>query len=52
MILVTHDVADVRRLADTVVLYGHGSVLEIGPPSDVLHRAVDRSWSEDVPVVE
>ncbi len=38
MILVTHDVADVRRLADTVVLYGHGSVLEVGATSDVLAR--------------
>jgi molybdate transport system ATP-binding protein len=38
MILVTHDVADVRRLADTVVLYGHGVVLEVGPTDDVLSR--------------
>jgi ABC-type sulfate/molybdate transport systems ATPase subunit len=38
MILVTHDVADVRRLADTVVLYGHGTVLEVGATSDVLAR--------------
>lgn len=38
MILVTHDVADVRRLADTVVLYGHGSVIEVGATADVLSR--------------
>ena len=38
MILVTHDVDDVRRLADTVVLYGHGTVLEVGATSDVLAR--------------
>jgi molybdate transport system ATP-binding protein len=38
MILVTHDVADVRRLADTVVLYGHGVVLEVGATADVLAR--------------
>ncbi len=38
MILVTHDVADVRRLADTVVLYGHGAVLEVGATDDVLAR--------------
>ncbi len=38
MILVTHDVADVRRLADTVVLYGHGVVLEVGDTADVLAR--------------
>ncbi len=36
MILVTHDVADVRRLADTVVLYGHGVVLEVGATAEVL----------------
>lgn len=36
MILVTHDVADVRRLADTVVLYGHGVVLQVGATADVL----------------
>ena len=36
MILVTHDVADVRRLADTVVLYGHGAVLEVGATAEVL----------------
>ena len=36
MILVTHDVDDVRRLADTVVLYGHGMVLEVGATGDVL----------------
>jgi ABC-type sulfate/molybdate transport systems ATPase subunit len=36
MILVTHDVADVRDLADTVVLYDHGAVLEVGPTADVL----------------
>ncbi len=38
MILVTHDVADVRSLADTVVLYGHGVVLEVGMTADVLAR--------------
>jgi ABC-type sulfate/molybdate transport systems ATPase subunit len=38
MILVTHDVADVRRLADTVVLYGHGEVLQVGATADVLAR--------------
>jgi molybdate transport system ATP-binding protein len=38
MILVTHDVADVRRLADTVVLYGHGVVVEVGRTVDVLAR--------------
>lgn len=38
MILVTHDIADVRRLADTVVLYGHGVVLEVGATADVLSR--------------
>jgi ABC-type sulfate/molybdate transport systems ATPase subunit len=38
MILVTHDVADVRSLADTVVLYGHGKVLEVGAASEVLSR--------------
>jgi len=38
MILVTHDIADVRRLADTVVLYGHGVALEVGPTADVLSR--------------
>lgn len=38
MVLVTHDVADVRRLADTVVLYGHGAVLEVGATADVLAR--------------
>ena len=48
MILVTHDVADVRRLADTVVLYGHGSVIQIGDTSDVLaRRDLLGSWSED-----
>jgi molybdate transport system ATP-binding protein len=53
MILVTHDIADVRRLADTVVLYGHGTVLEVGDTSDVLARhKVDRSWSEDVSGVQ
>ncbi len=36
MILVTHDIADVRSLADTVVLYGHGVVLEVGATRDVL----------------
>jgi molybdate transport system ATP-binding protein len=40
MILVTHDVADVRRLADTVVLYGHGVVLEVGPTAGVLRHEV------------
>jgi molybdate transport system ATP-binding protein len=38
MILVTHDIADVRRLADTVVLYGHGVVLEVGATAEVLSR--------------
>jgi molybdate transport system ATP-binding protein len=38
MILVTHDVADVRRLADTVVLYGHGVVVEVGKTAEVLTR--------------
>jgi molybdate transport system ATP-binding protein len=38
MILVTHDVDDVRRLADTVVLYGHGVVLEVGATAQVLAR--------------
>ena len=36
MVLVTHDVADVRSLADTTVLYGHGQVRRIGPTADVL----------------
>jgi ABC-type sulfate/molybdate transport systems ATPase subunit len=36
MLLVTHDVADVRSLADTTVLYGHGRVRRIGPTADVL----------------
>jgi molybdate transport system ATP-binding protein len=53
MILVTHDIADVRRLADTVVLYGHGTVLEVGDTSGVLARhKVDRSWSEDLSGVQ
>lgn len=39
MILVTHDVADVRSLADTVVLYGHGVVLEVGATASVLASA-------------
>ena len=38
MILVTHDVADVRSLADSVVLYGHGVIDEVGPTNEVLAR--------------
>jgi molybdate transport system ATP-binding protein len=53
MILVTHDIADVRRLAETVVLYGHGAVLEVGETSDVLaRREVVRPWSEDASGVQ
>ena len=36
MILVTHDLAEVRQLASYVVLYEHGHVVATGAPSDVL----------------
>ena len=36
MILVTHDLADVRHLADSLVVYGHGEVLQVGATADVL----------------
>jgi ABC-type sulfate/molybdate transport systems ATPase subunit len=39
MILVTHDVGDVRRLADSVVLYGRGEVMRTGPTAEVLAGA-------------
>ena len=38
MVLVTHDVADVRRLADTVVMYRHGAVVDVGDTATVLAR--------------
>lgn len=43
MVLVTHDVADVQRLADTVVMYGHGSVVDVGDTATVLARREMRS---------
>jgi molybdate transport system ATP-binding protein len=36
MVLVTHDLAEVRQLADTLVLYGGGRVLRAGPAGEVL----------------
>jgi len=39
MILVTHDASDVAALAETVVLYGRGKVLESGPTGEVLAHA-------------
>ncbi len=36
MVLVTHDIAEVRQLASCVVLYDHGQVLAAGPPAEVL----------------
>ena len=53
MVLVTHDIADVRRLADTVVLYGHGAILAVGETNDVLpRREAERSWTDEVSGVE
>ncbi|HEY8656083.1 MAG TPA: ATP-binding cassette domain-containing protein [Candidatus Limnocylindria bacterium] len=36
MILVTHDLADVQHLAESLVVYGHGEVLQVGATADVL----------------
>jgi len=36
MLLVTHDIAEVRQLASCVVLYDHGQILAAGPPAEVL----------------
>jgi len=38
MLLVTHDLAEVRQLADQLVLYSGGRVLQAGPTEQVLDR--------------
>jgi ABC-type sulfate/molybdate transport systems ATPase subunit len=38
MLLVTHDLGEVRQLADWLVLYDGGRVLQAGPTVDVLAR--------------
>ena len=47
MILVTHDLAEVRALADSLVVYAAGRVLQVGPTTDVLRAlaaaALDRA---------
>jgi molybdate transport system ATP-binding protein len=39
MILVTHDLADVREIADAVVMYERGTITRAGPTDDVLASA-------------
>ena len=41
MILVTHDLAEVRALADSLVVYAAGRVLQVGPTADVLAALSD-----------
>ena len=36
MMLVTHEMGFAREVADRLVMFDHGQVLESGPPADVL----------------
>jgi ABC-type methionine transport system ATPase subunit len=38
VVVVTHDMEGVRRIADDVVVLAHGTLLERGSASSVLHR--------------
>jgi molybdate transport system ATP-binding protein len=46
MVLVTHDLAEVRQLAGWLVVYGNGRVLAAGPTSDLLSEPLTPAISE------
>ncbi len=38
VVLIEHDIASVRKIADSVVVMDHGKIIAQGKPSDVLER--------------
>jgi molybdate transport system ATP-binding protein len=46
MLLVTHDLAEVRQLSDWVVLYSSGRVLQAGPTTEVLASPASEEAAE------
>jgi molybdate transport system ATP-binding protein len=47
IVLVTHDVAEAYTVADTLIVYSNGKVVQIGTPKDVF----DNSWSTEVGIL-
>jgi len=47
IVLVTHDVAEAYTVADTLIVYSNGKVVQIGIPKDVF----DNPWSTEVEIL-
>jgi ABC-type sulfate/molybdate transport systems ATPase subunit len=45
-ILVAHDLADAQAFADALAVLDHGTVLQIGPPGEVVRRPASRRVAE------
>ena len=46
MIIVTHDLGEALTMADRLIVYNRGSVIQAGPPMEIMDHPVDETVSE------